>query len=287
MQKRIGFIGLGLMGEPMTKNLLKHKFQVTVYNRTSSKTEPLVKLGAKTAKTPAEVAKNSDVVILMITAAKDVEEVLFGTTGIVSGAQKDLVVIDMGTIGPTAARNFAKKLAAKNIHYLDAPVTGSVPKAISGELSIFVGGDLEIFKNNADVFAAMGTNIQYLGPSGSGQAIKMINNYLIAASITALAEGMLMADALGLSRQRAAEVLQTVPAMSGMMNLKIPNYVKDEYPLLFTTANMHKDVSLAQSETEKTLDLPLLNHIQKVMASAMKDYSDKDFSIIINLLKKK
>lgn len=282
---KIGFVGLGLMGNPMAKNLLKAGFYLTVYNRTAGKTKELGKLGAHTAPSPEELAKKSDVVITMITAGADVEEVLFGKKGIVKGTKKDLIIIDMGTIGPTYARKIAKKLQSYDIEYLDAPVTGSTPAAINGTLTIFVGGKKEIFEKVKTVFLGMGKTIHYMGPSGNGQAIKMINNFILASTFETLSECMLLADVMNLPRVKTAEVLKTVPASSPMMHLKLPNYVGGEFPLLFSMANMSKDITLALKELKKTNKaLPTLRKMEQMYRKALKKHANEDFTAIIKTL---
>lgn len=285
-QLKIGFIGLGLMGKPMAENLLKKGFSVTVYNRTSAKVKPLVEKGAKTAQSPSELARETDVIITMVTASDDVNSVLFGEAGVVQGAHKELMVVDMSTIGPTAAKEIGSKLQKKGIHFFDAPVTGSTPKAITGELTIFIGGEEKLYEKIKTVFEAMGTNLQYMGPVGSGQAIKLINNHLIASSIIALAEGMILADAMGISRHKIAEVLKTVPAMSGFMNLKLPNFVNHEYPLLFSTANMRKDLKLALKEAvSDNKTLPILEQVVHLYEKAtMANLSEEDMSAVIKVI---
>lgn len=282
---KIGFIGVGLMGNPMAKNILKAGFTLTVYNRTQSKTKELKSLGAKVAKTPQELAKQSDVIITMITAGKDVEEVLFGKNGIVDGAKKGLIIIDMGTIGPTYAKKIAQKLQKYNIEYLDAPVTGSTPGAINGTLTIFVGGKKEIFEKVKPVFLAMGKTLHYMGANGMGQAIKMINNFILAACFETLSECMLLADVMKLPRDKVSEVLQTVPAASPMMKLKLPSYITEDFPLLFSMVNMSKDVTLALKELKKTnKKLPTLENMEKLYKKALKKYADEDFTAIIKTL---
>ncbi|VVA44268.1 6-phosphogluconate dehydrogenase, NAD-binding protein [Candidatus Roizmanbacteria bacterium] len=283
---KIGFIGLGLMGNLMAKNIHKSGFDLTVYNRTSGKTDEFKKLGVKIASSPKELAQRTDVIITMITAAQDVKQILFGKNGVIYGKNKDLVVIDMGTIGPTAAREIAERLEENQIDFIDAPVTGSTPKAKTGELTIFVGGKKEVFEKVKPVLLAMGKNIHYMGGSGLGQAIKMINNQLIAATITALAEGMLLADVLNLNRKLAADVLSTVPALSPMMNLKLSDYVKNEFPLLFSMSNMTKDLKLANYEAKKTKKkLPLAEKNLQLFKKAMKKgLGPRDFSSIIRVI---
>ncbi len=285
---RVGFIGLGLMGSPMAKNILKKGFPLTVYNRTLSKTTELKKLGASVAGSPKELARKNDVVITMVTGPKDVKGVLFGKNGVVEGKHKGLTVIDMETIGPSEARAISKKLSVNKITFLDAPVTGSTPKAITGELTIFIGGDKKEYERVREVFEAMGTNLNYVGPTGSGQAIKLINNYLIAATIATLAEGMFLADTVGLPRKKVEETLKNVPAMSPMMTLKLPNFVSETYPLLFSMSNMDKDVNLAAVELKKrSVKLPLFDRVRKFYNTAMNEgLADADLSEVIKIMGK-
>ena len=285
----IGFIGMGLMGIPMAQNILKKGFAITVWNRTKSKTRELEKLGAIVAESPADLARGSDIIITMVTQATDVSKVLFGAQGVTQSARKDLIVIDMSTIGPTAAKEIGQQLHKLGIQFLDAPVTGSTPKAKTGELTIFVGGEKNIFETVKPVLEAMGTNIHYMGPVGSGQAIKLINNHLIAASVIALGEGMLLADAMNISRQKIAEVLQTVPAMSGFMNLKLPNFVNNEYPLLFSTANMKKDLKLALQEAMSNDQyLPILKQVVDLYEqAAVANLSEEDMSAVVKVIERK
>lgn len=284
---KVGFIGLGLMGEPMAGNVLKKGFPLVVYNRTPLKTKALQKLGAEVAESPEELASKVDVVITMVTAGKDVESVLFGKNGVAQANKKGLIIIDMSTIGKTPAIQIAHKLKKHGIEFLDAPVTGSTPKAISGELTIFVGGNKKTYEKVKEVLASMGTNLQYMGSVGSGQAIKLINNQLVASTITALAEAVVLADALKLPRKKVAEVLKTVPAMSAFMNLKLPNFVFNKFPLLFSAGNMKKDVTLAQQEAKKgKKKLLLLSTVEKLYAKATKIYGSEDMSAIIKIIEK-
>ncbi len=216
MKLKVGFIGLGLMGEPMAKNILIKGFPLFVYNRTSSKTKALKKLGAEVCNSPMDMASKVDVVVTMVTGGRDVEQVLFSRNGIVKANKKGLIVIDMSTIGKTPAIAIAQKLKKSGIEFVDAPVTGSTPKAITGELTIFIGANKKTYEKIKEVLGAMGTNLQYMGEVGSGQAIKLINNQLVASTITALAEGLVLADALRLPRKKVADALSAVPVMSAL-----------------------------------------------------------------------
>lgn len=283
---KVGFIGLGLMGHPMAKNILKNGFSLVVHNRTSSKCQELKKLGALVAFSPKELTQQVDLVISMVTAPKDVKAVYFGRQGVVAGKHQNLIVIDMSTIGPSAARDVGLKLEKIGIDFLDAPVTGSTPKAINGELTIFVGGKKKIYEKVTPVLKAMGKSIHYMGESGSGQAIKMINNQILALTIASVAEGMLLADEMKLSRAKVAEALKTAPVMSIMMNLKSTNYVQNQFPLFFSMANMEKDLVLALNEVSDNVDLPLLKLGRRIYQKALEEgLAQEDFSVIIKSLK--
>lgn len=282
---KVGFIGIGLMGEPMARNILKKGFPLTVYNRTASRAKTLQKLGAQVADSPQHLASQVDVVITMVTAANDVEDVLFGVKGVAKEARKGLIVIDMSTIGRISAISIALKLKEYGIEFVDAPVTGSTPKAVTGELTIFIGASKKTYEKVKEILSAMGTNLQYMGENGSGQAIKLINNYIVATTITALAEGMVLADVLRLSRKKVGEVLKTVPAMSAFMNLKVDNFVLNKFPLLFSAKNMKKDVTLASQEARKgRRNLPILAIVEKLYIKAKTKYGDQDMSTIIKVI---
>ena len=174
-RKRVGFIGLGLMGSRMSMNLLKAGFPLTVWNRTREKMKPLLEAGAEGANSPREVAERSDVVIDIVTDSPDVEKVLLGPEGVIHGARPGLIVIDMSTISPIVTRRIAEKLAEKGVRMLDAPVSGGIIGAEKGTLSIMVGGDYETFKECLPIFEAMGKTITYCGGHGMGQMVKAVS----------------------------------------------------------------------------------------------------------------
>ena len=169
MAEKIGFIGLGIMGNPMSKNLLKAGFDLTVYNRTRSKMEELLKEGAKSASSPKEVSESSEVIITMLTDSPDVEEVVLGPEGVLEGVKANSVVIDMSTISPKVTQKVAARLKEKSAHMLDAPVSGGLWGAVSATLAIMVGGERSIFDRCMPIFEAMGKTITYTGSHGMGQ----------------------------------------------------------------------------------------------------------------------
>lgn len=282
----IGFIGLGLMGNLMAKNIHSAGFPLSVYNRSSGKTDEFKKLGVRVVSSPKELVEHCDVIITMVTAARDVEDVVFGQHGVITANGKTRVLIDMSTIGPTAACAIGKKLERYGLEFLDAPVTGGTYGAQTGELTIFVGGSRETYEHLRAVFESMGNNLLYMGGVGSGQAIKMINNFLIASSLVSLSEGMILADAMGLSRKSLADALSTTPAVSLAMTRKIQNYVTGKYPLNFTIKNMRKDLSLASQEKNTDSDFSLLSLVEAAYIRADEQgLSDCDYSQIIDAIK--
>ena len=251
MKPTIGFIGLGIMGVPMAKNIHKAGFRLVVYNRNPAKTEEFKALGVTVIDSPAKLGEQAEVIVTMVTAAADVKAVLFGENGAIHKNSKTKLVIDMETIGPTAAKEIAAELEKSEIDFMDAPVTGSLPKATTGQLTIFVGSKLEVFNKYKEVLEAMGSNIKHIGEIGKGQSVKLINNYLITHSFIGLAYCLRLADAMKLDRKQLQDAIFDAPVVSDFMRLKLPNMVKDEHPLLFSVENIIKDTELAKFEAEK------------------------------------
>lgn len=286
---KVGFIGLGLMGKLMAKNILKNGFPLFVYNRTISKTKDLEKLGATVSRSPADLSSKVDVLITMVTGPLDVKQVLFGKNGVIKGAKKELIVIDMSTIGQKSAKYIDAKLKKREIYFLDAPVTGSTPKALTGELTIFIGGKESVYNKAKPVLLAMGKNLIYMGSTGNGQAIKLINNHLIASTMVALSEGMKLADTMNVSRTSVAKALESSPILSPQMNLVMPNFVHNDFQLRFSIANLKKDLSLAVAESKLGANkLKLLSLTESVYRKALKEnLGDEDYTAIIKAIEKK
>ena len=177
--KKIGFIGIGLMGQGMSKNLLKAGYDVTVWNRTEAKTKSVVEAGAKLAKSPKEVAEKSDIIVSIVTGSNDVKQVLLGENGAIRGAKKGDIFIDMSTISPIATKEIAEELAKKGCEMLDGPVSGGVIGADNGTLSIMVGGKPEVYEECKPLLEAMGKTITYIGGNGDGQVCKAVNQILV------------------------------------------------------------------------------------------------------------
>ena len=196
-----------------------------MWNRTPERADELVRLGAKICKSKKELAESTDILITMVTAGEDVSGILFGHDGVAQSLRPGSIVIDMSTIGVEWAERIGSRLMERGIYFIDAPVTGSTPKAITGELTIFIGGEVETCEKVKPVLAMMGTNLQYMGKTGNGQAMKLVNNALVAYSMIGLSEAMKLGDAMGLSTDTLATVIKTLPVSSPYTAMKVDNWV--------------------------------------------------------------
>lgn len=288
---RIGFIGLGLMGSRMATNLLNAGYPLVVFNRTLLKTKALQKLGASVAQSPAEMATQVDIVISMVTGPKDVEEIYLGKNGVVEGAKKGLIAIDMGTIGPSTAIKVGEALSKRGIDFLDAPVTGGLKGAVDATLAIFVGGQEKVFEKVKSVLLAMGKKISYMGQVGSGQVIKLVNNLITAESMVVVSEAVLFAESIGINRKKMAETLEEAPTLSLFMNQRLSDIANNSFPARFSLKNMHKDVLLAINELKKNKvlwsRLKLSPQVLQTYKRALKKgYGDEDFSAVFKAVEK-
>lgn len=256
MVKKVGFIGLGIMGMPMARNLLKAGFEVVAYNRTVSKAEVLAKEGAKKADSPRELAKECPVVITIVSNTPDVEEIILGKNGVIEGIQADSVVIDMSTISPQATRDIAVQLKEKGVHMLDAPVSGGEKGAINGVLSIMVGGESEIFERCKSVFEAMGKNIVHVGSSGMGQTVKLMNQILIAGNLNAVAEALVFGQKAGVDLGKAINAVKGGAAGSWQLENLGPCIIKRDFSPGFMVDLMQKDLGLVM-EAAANMQIPL------------------------------
>jgi len=267
-KKRIGFIGLGVMGRPMALNLLKAGYPMVVWNRTRSKMKSLLEAGAEGADSPREVAEKSDVVITMVTDSPDVEEVILGPNGVIHGAHPGLVVIDMSTISPTVTRRIAQKLAEKGVKMLDAPVSGGDIGAKKGTLSIMVGGPKETFEECLPIFKVLGKKITYMGPSGMGQTTKLCNQVICALNIQAVCEGLMLGAAAGLDLKKLLEVVTAGAAGSWMLSNLGPKMIERDFRPGFKISHQQKDLRLVLSfASELKLPLPGTALVQQMLRS--------------------
>jgi 3-hydroxyisobutyrate dehydrogenase len=253
--KRIGFVGLGTMGTPMVRNLIKADYELVVYDRVAERIKLLVESGAKVAASPAEVARQSEVVITMLPADQAVKEVVLGASGIAEGASAGLIVIDSSTVLPATSKLLAAELAKMNVDMLDAPVTGSEPQAVEGKLTFIVGGKQEIYNQCVPIFKTMGKTTFHMGPNGAGSYTKLANNTISAITLVAFSEGVVLATKAGIDPKRFVEVISIGGARSGQIDNKAPKILSRDFHPNFATALMFKDLGLA-GEVARELNVP-------------------------------
>jgi 2-hydroxy-3-oxopropionate reductase len=256
MQGPIGLIGLGIMGRPMAKNLLKAGYSLVVHNRSQGAVQELAGLGAKTSGSPEAVAREAKIVILMLPNSPDVELVALGPRGLLGGVRSVQTVIDMSTISPIVSQKVGAALAQKGAKMLDAPVSGGEKGAIEGILSIMVGGEPGVFQEVLPVFQAMGKTITHLGPLGSGGFTKLANQIIVAVNLTALAEALTLAAKAGLDIELTLKALGGGLAGSRCLDQKTPNYLAHEFKPGFKIDLHYKDLGLI-ADAARALGVPL------------------------------
>jgi len=246
--KKIGFIGVGIMGKSMVRNLRKAGYEVAIYTRTKAKAEDVIAEGAVWCDTVAECAKGRDVVITIVGYPKDVEEVYFGDNGIIANADPGTYVIDMTTTSPRLAVRIWEEAEKAGLHAVDAPVTGGDTGAKAGTLTILAGGKKEDFDACVPVFEAMGKNINYEGKAGNGQHTKMCNQIAIAGALSGACEALAYAQAVGLDPKLMLESISTGAAGSAQMNNVASRILKDDFEPGFFIKHFIKDMKLADEE---------------------------------------
>jgi 2-hydroxy-3-oxopropionate reductase len=253
---RVGVIGLGIMGAPIARNLLRAGHAVTVHSRTRARVEALVAAGAAPAGSPAEVARTVEAVVTMLPDTPDVEAVLAGAEGVLAGARAGLLAIDMSTIAPDAARALAASAAALGVALLDAPVSGGEQGAIAGTLSIMVGGDRAAYERAAPIFSALGRQVTYMGGPGQGQMTKLVNQVVGATTLAAVAEGVLLAARAGLDPGAMVRALAGGAASSWMLSEQAPRMQRRDFAPGFMVRLQQKDLRLALAAAGR-LGVPL------------------------------
>jgi 3-hydroxyisobutyrate dehydrogenase-like beta-hydroxyacid dehydrogenase len=282
MKPTVGLIGLGLMGKPMGRNLLKAGFPLVVWNRTKSRADDLVREGARLASSPRDVATQVEVLLTIVSDPPALEEVLNGPEGALDGLKRGSAYIDSSTVSPDLARQTAEACAHRGIDFLDAPVTGGTWGAEKGELVFMIGGKSEVLERLKPVLEAMGKKFFLLGPSGAGQTVKLAMNLLLALQVEALAESMALVTRAGIPSERLVEVMQSSMARAAVLDVKAPLILKNEFPASFPLRLMHKDVRLALELAHKQgVKLPI-GEAAYATYSAVKDASkdDPDFAAV-------
>jgi 2-hydroxy-3-oxopropionate reductase len=256
MTERVGYIGLGIMGRPMALNLLKAGYPVAVYARRPEAMASLTTAGAVACASPREVAEQADVIFTNVSDTPDVEEVVLGPNGIVHGARPGAVVVDHSTISPSATRRIAAALGERGVGMLDAPVSGGQQGAIDGTLSVMVGGPEAVFRRVLPMLEVIGRNIVHVGDHGAGQVAKACNQVVIAQTIAAVAEGLLLATAAGVDPAKVREALLGGFAQSRVLEVHGQRMLDRNYAPGFTSRLHQKDMRIVL-ETAHELGLPL------------------------------
>ena len=279
--EKVAFLGLGIMGNPMAANVARAGFDLTVWNRTRDKAEAFVAEheGVRVAASPAEAAARAGIVITMVPDAPEVEEVLFAAA---DGMDEGAVAVDMSTIAPTASRSIGERLAERDIAFLDAPVTGSRPKAEDATLTIMVGGAQADFERARPVLEAMGRLVLHVGPSGHGEMIKLINNTLSAINAAALAEALTTGRAAGVDTDRLRQVVASGSGASAMLELKAQTMLDRDFDPLFKLEHMLKDVRHCIAEAEALgVELRVAKMVESIYAEAAANgLGERDFAAI-------
>jgi 3-hydroxyisobutyrate dehydrogenase len=257
MSERVGFIGLGIMGSGMARNLLKAGFALRVWNRTASRMDELVAAGAQPASSPADVAAQADIIFICVSDTPDVEAVVLGENGLIHGARPGSLVIDTSTISPQAERMLGEKLAEKGVHLLDAPVSGGSEGAARGTLSVMVGGSADQVVRAMPYLKAVGQTITHVGEQGAGQMVKLVNQILVVVTMLGVSEALVFAKAGGLDLARTLEAVSGGAAGSWMLSNRGPQVLSDDWRPGFTIDLQQKDLRLVQ-ETADALGVPLL-----------------------------
>jgi 3-hydroxyisobutyrate dehydrogenase-like beta-hydroxyacid dehydrogenase len=286
MPNTIGFIGLGIMGQPMALNLLKAGHKLTVYNRTAGKSDPLKQAGAQVASTPAAAAKDADFVIMIVTDSAAVEEVVLGKDGILGTIASGAIVIDSSTISPAVSRKMACHVAGQGASWLDAAVTGSKHGAEKGELTFMVGGDRPTFERALPVLQVLGKQHIYCGPNGMGLSAKLAQNTIQATMLEIFCEGLVLAAKAGVAPETMLEILQSSLARAALTDFKAPFIFKGDFTPYFPLKLMHKDLELAmEAGFAHNVPMPALGAVKEVYGAAKaQGKGDLDYAAVVTFL---
>ncbi len=243
--ERVAFLGLGTMGAAMAANLARAGFPVTAWNRTEGRAPELNELGVEVASTAAAAATAADILVICVSDTSDVEAVLFGPEGVIEGAQEGGLIVDCSTIAPSGSWDFAARLRERGLHMIDAPVSGGSEGARNATLTIFVGGDAADVERARPVLEAIGRTITHVGPIGAGQAVKAVNQVILAGTYLGVAEGIVLAIKAGLDVEQVVAALGGGAAQSWVLANRSGRMIDNEYPLGFKVALHRKDLGIA------------------------------------------
>ena len=284
--KKVGFVGLGIMGKPMARNLLKAEFHLTVHSRSRPPIDELVSDGAKAADSPRACAEGMDAVVTMLPDSPDSEQVILGDDGVLSGAREGAVIIDMSSIAPTVSQKIASACEEKGVDALDAPVSGGEPGAIAGQLAIMVGGKKDVFERSESIFKAVGTSYVLCGGYGAGNTTKLANQIIVAANIEAVGEALVLARKAGLDPATVFQAIRGGLAGSNVLNAKGPMMIDGNFEPGFRIRLHQKDLANALL-TGKEIGVPLpVTALVQQMLGALVNHGkgDRDHSAIANFI---
>ena len=279
---RVGFVGLGTMGGAMGANAARAGFDVSAWNRTPGRAAELEELGVHVRESAAAVAAASEIVVTMVSDTPDVEAVLFGPAGVAEGAGAGSLVVDMSTISPSATRAFAERLAERRVAMLDGPVSGGSEGAKKGTLSIFIGGDAADLERARPLLESLGTTITHVGPIGSGQAVKAVNQVILAGTYLGVAEGIVLAMKSGLDVEQTVAALSGGAAQSWVLTNRSGRMLDNDYPLGFKVALHRKDLGIALAMArELGASLPVSELCEAIEAGLIgQGHADDDMSAV-------
>ena len=285
---KVGFIGLGIMGKPMSKNMLKAGYDLTVFDFNKSAVEEVAAAGAKTASSAKEVGENVDVLVTMLPNSPHVKSALFGENGAAEGLKAGTAVIDMSSINPVESQDISKKLAEKGIEMLDAPVSGGEPKAIDGTISVMVGGKQEIFDKYYDLIKSMAGSVVRVGDIGAGNTTKLANQIIVALNIAALSEAFVLCEKANVDPQLVFDAIKGGLAGSTVMNAKAPMMIERNFEPGFRIELHIKDLQNALDTSHAiNVSLPLTAQVMEIMqALKVEGREKKDHSAILNYYEK-
>ena len=270
--KKIGFVGLGIMGKPMAMNLLKAGYALTVYDIVPEKIKDLVAAGAKAGDSSRDVAQQSEIVITMLPNSPHVKEAVLGAAGVLEGAKSGTILIDMSSIAPLASKEIAEKVGQKGVAMLDAPVSGGEPKAVEGTLAIMVGGPQKTFDQVKDILGVMGASVTRVGEIGSGNMTKLANQIIVALNIAAMSEAMVLAAKAGVDPEKVFEAIRGGLAGSTVLNAKMPLVLQGDFKPGFRIELHIKDLANAlDTAHEVGVPLPLSAGVMEVMQALKAD----------------
>jgi len=270
--KKIGFIGLGIMGKPMALNLVKAGYELTVYDIVAERMEDLLQAGARRGASGKEVAAQSDIVITMLPNSPHVREAVLGPGGVLEGAKPGTILVDMSSIAPLASKDIAAQAQAKGVPMLDAPVSGGEPKAVAGTLAIMVGGPQETFDRVKDILAAMGSSVTRVGEVGSGNVAKLANQIIVALNIAAMSEAMVLATKAGVDPEKVFQAIRGGLAGSAVLDAKVPLALKGNFKPGFRIELHIKDIANAlDTAHELGVPVPLSSVVMEIMQALKAD----------------